>query len=130
MQTHLPLPVAVPKEAYDYGERSSGETHGVVLTKPHIVNLILDLAGYAERRDLGGLTLLEPSVGQGAFLIPALERLLASSGTHGRDPRTLTDALLGFDIDAEHVASTRTAVVRVLRGAGLGAADSKRLSHA
>lgn len=130
MQTHLPLPVVVPKEAYAYGERRSGETHGVVLTKPHIVDLILDLAGYTERRDLGGLALLEPSVGHGAFLIPALQRLLASCKAHGRDPRALTDALLAFDIDAEHVASTRAAVERELRGAGVGVADSTRLSRA
>jgi hypothetical protein len=130
VQTYLPLPVAVPKEAYDYGERSSGETHGVVLTKPHIVDLILDLAGYAEPLDLGGLTLLEPSVGHGAFLIPALQRLLASCKGHKRDPRTLANALLAFDIDPEHVASTRATVERVLRDVGLGTADSRRLSHA
>ncbi len=130
MQAHLPLPVAVPKEAYDYGERSSGETHGVVLTKPQIVDLILDLAGYVEDRDLGGLTLLEPSVGHGAFLVPALKRLLASSKRYGRDPRTLAGGLLAFDIDADHVVLTRQAIERELRGAGLGAADCKRLSGA
>jgi len=130
MQAHLPLPVAIPREAYDYGERTSGETHGVVLTKPHIVDLILDLAGYTERRDLSGLTLLEPSVGHGAFLVPALERLLASCKVHQRDPRTLTSALLAFDIDPEHVASSRDAVEVVLRETGLSNADSTRLSRA
>lgn len=43
----------VPGDAYDYGERSSSGTHGVVLTKPHVVELILDLAGYTTDRDLG-----------------------------------------------------------------------------
>jgi hypothetical protein len=41
MQLSMDLPVAFPKEAYEYGRRSSGETHGVVLTKPHVVELIL-----------------------------------------------------------------------------------------
>lgn len=130
MQAHLQLPFAVPKGAYDYGERSSGETHGVVLTKPQIVDLILDLAGYVEVRDLGSLTLLEPSVGHGAFLVPALKRLLASCDRHGRDPRTLTGAVLTFDIDTEHVDLSRQAVERELVSAGLGATDRKRLSQA
>ncbi|MDA1349725.1 MAG: hypothetical protein O3A47_12815 [Chloroflexi bacterium] len=67
----------LPAEAYDYGDRSSGETHGVVLTKPHVVSLILDLAGYTVDRDLTRISLLEPSCGEGAFLVPAVERLLA-----------------------------------------------------
>ncbi len=129
MQAHLPLPVAVPKEAYDYGERSSGETHGVVLTKPQIVDLILDLARYAEDRDLGSLTLLEPSVGHGAFLVPALKRLLASCERRKRDPRTLAGAFLAFDIDSDHVALARQAIERELRGAGLAAADCRHLAE-
>ena len=72
MQTNLDLPLQLPKNAYDYGNRSSGEVHGVVLTKPHVVELILDLAGYSARRDLGALRLLEPSCGHGAF--PALDK--------------------------------------------------------
>lgn len=129
MQVHLPLPVAVPKAAYDYGERSSGEVHGVVLTKPHIVDLILDLAGYVGGKELLDKTLLEPSVGHGAFLVAALRRLLAACKRFGRDPKTLKDAFLAYDIDAEHVEIARRAVVEELRAAGVGAADRRRLSE-
>lgn len=59
------LPVALPPDAYQYGERTSGETHGVVLTKPHVVDLILDLAGYVTERPLALMTLLEPACGTG-----------------------------------------------------------------
>jgi hypothetical protein len=127
MQVHLPLPVTVPKTAYDYGERSSGEVHGVVLTKPHIVDLILDLAGYVEGKGLLDKTLLEPSVGHGAFLVSALRRLLAACRRYGRDPRTLTHAFLAYDIDPEHVEIAQRAVAEELRAAGVGAADRRRL---
>jgi hypothetical protein len=30
MQLSMHLPISFPKEAYEYGRRSSGETHGVV----------------------------------------------------------------------------------------------------
>src|SRR4051794_18753640 len=70
------LPLKFPKEAYLYGTRSDGEVHGVVLTKLHIVELILDLAGYHKDADLLSLKLLEPSCGHGAFLVPAVRRLM------------------------------------------------------
>lgn len=127
-QAHLPLPVAVPKDAYDYGVRSSGETHGVVLTKPEVVDLILELAGYSERRDLGGLTLLEPAVGHGAFLVPAVKRLLRSCQRYRRDPEALTHAVLAFDVDPKHVALARQRVASALIEAGLPATSARRLA--
>ncbi len=67
MQTGFDFPAVIEKDSYDYGSRSSGETHGVVLTKPHIVELILDLVDYQPERDLSKMRLLEPSCGQGRF---------------------------------------------------------------
>jgi hypothetical protein len=58
-QLAMDLPVSLPDDAYAYGARTSGETHGVVLTRSHVVDLILDLAGYTVDRDLGALTLLD-----------------------------------------------------------------------
>jgi hypothetical protein len=130
MQTTLSLPTNFPKHVYDYGNRSSGETHGVVLTKPHIVELILDLAGYTADLDLGGMTLLEPSCGEGAFLLPAVSRLIEAAKREGRPIGSLADAILAFDIDATHVAKTQAALVKVLRVHGVGRAVSQRLVEA
>ncbi|MCK5687875.1 hypothetical protein KAI87_01335 [Myxococcota bacterium] len=47
-QLSFDLPVSLPSHIYSYGERTSGETHGVVLTKRHVVDLILDLSGNRE----------------------------------------------------------------------------------
>lgn len=118
-QLNLELPPVLPSDAYDYGERTSGETHGVVLTKPHVVNLILDLAGYLPDRDLAVASLLEPSCGHGAFVVPAVERLMLSAKRYHRDASQLGEAILAFDIEASHVDLTQEAVVGVLLNHGV-----------
>ncbi|MFC5531213.1 Eco57I restriction-modification methylase domain-containing protein [Cohnella yongneupensis] len=55
---------------------------GSFYTKPEIVELILDLVGYTANSPLFEKSLLEPSTGHGAFLIPAVERLLESLVNH------------------------------------------------
>ncbi len=127
-QARLPLPFSVPRAAYDYGQRSSGEIHGVVLTRPQVVDLILDLAGYDPRRDLARTSMLEPAVGHGAFLVPAVERLIDSCRRFGHDPRLLSAAFLAFDVDPQHVARARKNVSSVLRQAGLSPNEAKRLA--
>ncbi len=111
--------VRLPKDAYDYGTRTSGHAHGVVLTKPHVVDLILDLAGYTADRDLTQLSLLEPACGEGAFLVPAIERLACAAKRHGVDLAALSGAIAAYDIDPDHVLVSRNAVERVLLSNGL-----------
>lgn len=118
-QGSFDLPMAMPQEAYDYGLRSSGHTHGVVLTKPHVVSLILDLAGYTADRDLTQLRLLEPACGEGAFLVPAVERLITAAARYGVNATSLGPAIAAFDIDPEHVQVSRAAVGDVLRRHGV-----------
>jgi len=127
MQTSLDFPAELDADTYDYGSRSSGETHGVVLTKPHIVELILDLAGYTSDVDLTTMCLLEPSCGHGAFLLPAIARLLEAARQSGCPAANLGSAVLAYDIDAGHVANTRTALVRVLREHDVSGVVAKRL---
>ncbi|HVA65575.1 MAG TPA: Eco57I restriction-modification methylase domain-containing protein [Elusimicrobiota bacterium] len=124
----LNLGVKFPPEAYHYGERSSGETHGVVLTRPHIVNLILDLASYTEERDLSLMRLLEPSCGTGAFLVPAVRRLVKSARRHHRRPSQLSDCIHAYDIDEAHVEAARLAVETALNEEGIGNGAAKSLA--
>ncbi len=129
MNPTLDLRFKFSPEAYNYGKRSSGETHGVVLTKPHIVEMILDLAGYTVDRDLASLKLLEPSCGTGAFLVPAARRLVRSAKRHRRKPSELAACLLSFDIDPEHVAATRGAIEQALNEEGIGNGAAKSLAE-
>jgi len=130
MQLSMNLPIAFPKEAYEYGHRSSGEVHGVVLTKPHVVELILDLAGYSHNRDLARMRLLEPACGHGAFLVPVIERLMMAAKAARVKPANLANCVQAFDIDEEHVAISRAAVVEVLKRHGANDADTAKLAQA
>lgn len=127
-QPSLDLVIEFPKSAYAVGTRSDGETHGVVHTKPHVVELILDLAGYSADVDLGAHQLLEPSCGEGAFLIAAVQRLLTSAARFKRSVNTLGDALSAFDIDEAHIAQTRNAIVRVLKDNDVNGKVARRLA--
>ena len=47
----------------------------MVYTKPWVVDLILDLAGYVADRDLVAARAAEPAAGAGAFVRPMVRRL-------------------------------------------------------
>lgn len=115
MQPSLGMDIPLPEGAYDYGTRSDGGAHGLVLTKPHIVDLILDLAGYRVDQPLALMRLLEPACGHGAFLVPAVDRLMTSSAKDGIPAIQLVNAIRAFDIDREHVLASREAVSECLR---------------
>jgi hypothetical protein len=118
---------SLPNEAYHVGQRSSGETHGVVLTRHHIVRLILDLTGYSEEEDLAALTLLEPSCGDGAFLAEAARRLIASAVTHGVPWLQLQGCIRAFDIDEGSVHMSRTNALTALKKCGVPDRDAAAL---
>lgn len=87
----LPLieaPVALAELASD-----PGADYGEVFTRRWIVDLILDLIGYTPEKDLGAQAMVEPSCGTGAFLVPVVQRLIASSESHGRDLGFLHSAI-------------------------------------
>lgn len=81
---------------------------GVVYTKPWMVALILDLAGYTPDRDLSRLVAIEPSAGDGAFLTEMVRRLVASCRRHGTNLAETREAIRAFEIapDAVHCAIT------------------------
>lgn len=129
MQMPLNIPVNFSKDAYDYGHRSDGENHGLVLTKPHVVDLILDLAGYRADGDLAPRRILEPSCGHGAFLVPVVERLMTSAKANGVEPEKLRDAVAAFDIEQTHVDLSRRAAVETLLRHDVAPAAAKALAE-
>ena len=72
--------------------------HGQVFTKPHIVELILDLVGYSQHQSLESKRLLDAGCGDGRFLVAAVKRLLHSLNGN-RSVSKLTSALLGVEKD-------------------------------
>lgn len=101
-------------------QNASTANHGAVFTRRWVVDLILDLSGYVPERDLARMRAVEPAVGSGAFLLVMVERLIRSREVHSPyDPwRELAPCLRAWDVQAEHASSCRSAVVKLLSGAG------------
>jgi hypothetical protein len=53
------------------------EHRGAVHTRPEVAEFVLDAMGWLETKHLESFRLLEPSAGEGDFLVPAVERLLS-----------------------------------------------------
>jgi len=105
------------------------EKHGVVYTKPWVVDLILDLAGYVSSEDLGALRVIEPAAGNGSFLVPMVERLVDSCRRYGRQIASCTSALLAFELDPFSTEKAQAAVVIVLEQSGLSQDESLKLAR-
>ncbi len=118
----------LPTSVYDYAARSSGDRHGLVLTKPHVVELILDLAGYDSARPLSTLRLLEPACGEGVFVVAAVQRLLTATTSLQRDFENLASCIVAYDIDEQNVACTRTHIIEVLVANGVGKTLATKLA--
>ncbi len=95
------------------------QNYGEVFTRRWVVDVLLDLTDYTVERDLGALRLLEPSCGSGAFLGPAVERLLASAGEHRRTFASLGGAIRAYDLQPVHVEVSRALCRELLADAGV-----------
>jgi hypothetical protein len=135
--------VAVRRPAYDQQQLpldvfdghatapASAEDRGAIFTRREVVEFMLDLVGYTPDRPLAELRLLEPSVGRGDFLLPAVDRLLTSWRASGRsDAPALCPALRGVEINAESIQEVRRALLVRLASHGLAADDAELLADA
>lgn len=106
---------------------------GAVFTKPEIIELILDMAGYTpEKNRLADSRLLEPSCGDGAFLAAAVTRLLSSELTHRGHidwgDESIGQAITACDVNSGFVAEARRHVTDQLIGAGCPTARAEALA--
>ncbi|MGH3585157.1 MAG: Eco57I restriction-modification methylase domain-containing protein [Pseudonocardia sp.] len=95
------------------------QSYGEVFTRRWVVDVLLDLAGYTTDCDLGARRLVEPSCGSGAFLGPAVGRLIKSAKVHGRDLVSLGDSIRAYDLQADHVDVARRCCSDLLTRAGV-----------
>jgi len=99
------------------------EERGAIFTKREVVEFILDLVGYAADRPLHQMRLLEPSFGDGDFLLIVIERLLTAWKIHkGKsDPvKALSDAIRAVELHHGSFAVTREKVIALLQSEGIG----------
>ena len=108
------------------------EERGAIFTRREVVDFILDLAGYTADRPLFECRLLEPSFGDGDFLLPVIDRLFESLGHHRIAPEAvpLEDAICGVELHRLSFVGTREKVIERLTALGLSSARSKDLAAA
>ena len=96
---------------YLYGERSNGGQHGDVFTAPIVVGYMLDKVGYTPDRDLSHTHILEPSCGEGEFVVEIANRLIESALKFGFDAsESFCCNVRAYDIDAEKIAKCRARI--------------------
>lgn len=101
---------------------------GEVFTRRWIVDTLLDMVGYTVDADLAGLTVVDPSVGSGAFLTVAVERLLVARRRVGATYGDLGGCVRAFDVQSEHVAHCRRVVEQILVEDGCSATEAAELA--
>lgn len=119
-----PLSEAVEKWATDGGI----EERGAIFTKREVVEFILDLTGYTEDAPLTGYRLLEPSFGDGHFLLPAIDRLLAAAARYGKlSFEALAPAIRAVELHRRTFNGTRALLAKTLVQSGLSQQDAAGL---
>ncbi len=94
-----------------------------------MVDFILDLVGYTSDQPLQELSLLEPSFGDGDFLLAAVERLLAA-WRHLAEPvsvAALTNSIRAVELHQTSFESTRAKLAELLKDAGVPRTDAMAL---
>ncbi len=98
--------------------RGEAGARGAIFTRREVVDFILDLAGYTLDRPLHQLRLLEPSFGNGDFLSPVVERLLAAYEAHGPERSDtvgdLSGAIRAVEVHGDSIEGTRARLLALL----------------
>ena len=94
-----------------FGLRSNGGQHGDVCTSPEVVRYMLDEVGYTADQNLSGVRILEPSSGEGEFVVEIARRLqLSASHFHFDVNEAFLRNVRAYDIDAKKIERCRNRV--------------------
>lgn len=128
----FPRPAAVTDAIETLASNSSIEARGAIFTRIEVVDFILDLVGYVASEPLHHRRILEPSFGEGDFLFPIVERLLAAWREHGGNVSSagseLGGAVRGVELHRATFISTRKTVVNRLVNEGISTSVASALA--
>jgi len=93
-----PTDISLVPEARQEG---TAQERGAIFTRKEVVEFILDLVDYTSNRPLYEMRLLEPSCGDGDFLLPAIQRLVKSWKGVAQDLKTAEADLSGAIVAVE-----------------------------
>jgi adenine-specific DNA-methyltransferase len=98
-----------------YGTRSNGKQHGIVITKPCVVNNMLDAVEYKSSNNLANVRITEPASGDGAFALEILKRLLKSSQEFGFSFEKSLSNLEFYEIDSEKLKELNLSIQKFFK---------------
>jgi len=131
MAQQLILPIFDYSDTVKEFGASSAEERGAIFTRREVVEFILDLAGYTVEQPLQRYRLLEPAFGDGDFLIPVVERLLAAYKAQVSDfsriVHDLIDTIRAVEVHRQSVEETRAKLMGILRDYGISERNAYRL---
>lgn len=123
-QSSFPELCRVTAAVEELADAGGLEERGAIYTRREVVDFILDLVGYRSDRPLLKLKLLEPSFGDGDFLLPAIDRLLRAWKTADKacaPLEALGDCLHAVELHRDTFNHTYGAVMARLIEAGIAA---------
>lgn len=134
-QTEFLLPRVLSSQVAVAVEKLSAatgaESRGAIFTRPEVVDFILDLVGYTSDKPLHQRRLLEPSFGEGDFLLPLVVRLLAAwrgMPNSGSALDDLTDSIRAVELHRETYQTTCRAVTSLLTADGVDPETAETLA--
>jgi len=128
----FPRAAAVTDAIETLASNSSIEARGAIFTRIEVVDFILDSIGYAANEPLHLRRILEPSFGEGDFLLPIVERLLTAWRKYGGNTSSaateLAETVRGVELHRETFVSTRKVVINRLKKEGISASVASELT--
>ena len=105
---------------------AGAEARGAIFTRREVVDFILDLVGYVPDRPLCELSLLEPSFGDGDFLLLVVERLLEARrrANEAVPAQDLARCIRAVELHEASLETTRAKLVEQLGVAGISPRDA------
>ncbi len=105
------------------------EERGAINTKREVADFILDLVGYTADQPLTDFRLLEPSIGNGDFILSAVKRLLSAAQCEPDGPTfaKLAPAIRGVEIHLETIGQNRQAMYGMMIEWGISPEDTEAL---
>ena len=125
MQTHLTFNSIENLEALNLWDVSNLEK-SQIYTRPEVVHFMIDCIGLKHSLHLDDVRFLEPSCGEGEFVVPLVERLIKSSQSKPTIDRLL-NKLLAIDVSNKSIAVSKSKVRYLLNKAEFANKDIDRL---
>lgn len=110
---------------------ANADGRGAIFTRREVVDFILDLSGYTADQRLSDTRLLEPSMGEGDFLLPAIERLLDSHFARGDSSdivQELGDCVTAVELHKASYEHAQKLVIETLTRRGIQLAQARALT--